>query len=100
MRPNFFTAWPAASWASASLVTSSRVASSLLMGAEARGDGVGIAGGGNHRIARLQRGFRDQSAKTPGSSCDEPDTHFLALSIVARRASPNLMGKKLAARHI
>jgi hypothetical protein len=28
MRPNFFTAWPAASCASASLVTSSRVASS------------------------------------------------------------------------
>ena len=67
--------------------------------AEAGGDGVGIAGGGDHRIAGLQRGFRDQSAKTPGSSCDEPDTHVLALSIVAGDlAGPD--GQKLAARHI
>ena len=65
-----------------------------LMGAEARGDGVGIAGGGDHRIARLQRGFRDQGAKPPGSSCDEPDTHFLALSVGGPAGSPNLMGKE------
>jgi hypothetical protein len=70
-----------------------------LMRAEAGGDGVGIASGGDYRITRLQCGFRDQSAKTPGSSCDEPDAHVVALSIVAGAfAEPD--GQKLAARHI
>ena len=69
-----------------------------LMRAEARGDGVGIAGGGDHRIARLQCGFRDQSAKAPGSSCDEPDTHVLALSVVAGGLA-EADGQGIAARH-
>jgi len=38
------------------------------MRAEASGDGVGIAGGGDHESPCGERGFRDQSAKTPGSS--------------------------------
>jgi hypothetical protein len=62
-------------------------------GAEAPDDGFGIAGGGDHRIARLQRGFRDQSAKTPGSSCDEPDTHVVALSLMPSGLA-GLMGKE------
>jgi hypothetical protein len=49
-----------------------------LMRAEPLGNGGGIAGRGNHRIACSQGLLCDQSTKSPGSSCDEPDTHVVA----------------------
>ena len=63
-----------------------------LVAAEARGDSGRIARGRDHRIAGLQGGFGDQSAKSAGCSCDEPDTHDVALSILARRCAEP-MGK-------
>jgi hypothetical protein len=44
--------------------------------AEASHDVFGFASGGNHGITGTQSMFCDQSAKTTGSSSNEPSTHI------------------------
>jgi hypothetical protein len=69
-----------------------------LVGAEPFCNSGGVARSGDHRIAGVQRGFRNQSAETTGSSCDEPDTHVLAPSVEVRRIR-RADGQKLAVRN-